>query len=108
MSDFQDFLHSRILRHPTTWIVAAVGGAYGGYDMYLALEAKRAANADVSAAWRWSQHSFDFAMGATMQIVFLMCAVWMVAGLLENANAWIRQLTVFGIYLGINWLGQYL
>jgi hypothetical protein len=35
MSDLKDFLHSRILRNLTTWIVTAIGGAYGGVEMYL-------------------------------------------------------------------------
>lgn len=70
MSDFQDFIHSRVLRHPTTWIVAVVGGIYGGLGMYGIRE------------------------------------VWIIAGLLENANVWIRQVTLVALYLGINWLTQ--
>ena len=105
MSDFRDFVGSRILRNPTTWIAAAIGGAYGGIDM---VKARRVAHAGAASDCLWLHRSFDFCMGATIQIVVLMCTVWMVAGLLEKTNAWIRQSTVFALYLGINWMAKYL
>ena len=107
MSGFKDFLESRILRHPTTWIVAAVGGVYGGLQMYRIREAKRAGGAELNWPWLWLERSVDFLFGATVQVAFLLCAVWMVAGLMEHTNAWVRQITVFVLYLGLNWLAQF-
>lgn len=108
MSDLRDFLHSRVLRNPTTWIVAAVGGIYGGLEMYGIRELKRANGAQLQFPWLWLEQSVDFLLGATIQIVVLLCAVWMIAGLLEDANVWIRQFTVIVLYLGLNWLTQFL
>lgn len=108
MSDFKDFLHSRVLRHPTTWVAAAIGGVYGGLEMYGIREAKRADGAEIQFPWLWLERSVDFAFGATVQVAFLLCAVWMVAGLMADTNVWIRQITVIVLYLGLNWLTQFL
>ena len=108
MPDFQDFRRSKILRHPTTWIVAAIGGAYGGAEMYSIREAKRAAGSELKFPWLWLERSIDVLFGATLQVVFLLCAAWMVAGLLEHTNAWVRQCTVVAIYLGLNLLALFL
>ena len=108
MSDLKDFLHSRVLRHPSTWIVAFVGGCYGGLEMYGIRESKRAAGAELQFPWLWMERCVDFLFGATVQIVFLFCAVWLVAGMMEHANAWIRQVIVISLYLGIIYLSKYL
>ncbi|WP_425397507.1 hypothetical protein [Aeoliella sp.] len=108
MSDFRDFLHSKILRNPTTWIVAVIGGAYGGTELYSIREAKRAAGAEVQFPWLWLERSVDILFGATFQVVFLLCAVWMVAGLMEDSNVWVRQGAVVAIYLGLNYLTTFL
>lgn len=76
--------------------------------MYGIREAKRADGAEIQFPWLWLERSLDFLFGATVQIVFLLCAVWMVAGLLENSNVWIRQIAVVALYLGFNWLTQFL
>jgi hypothetical protein len=108
MSDFQEFIQSRVLRHPTTWIVGLLGAAYGGLAMYGIREAHRAAGTEPQFTWLWLERSVDFLVGAAGQVVFLLCAVWMIAGLLERGNVWIRQVTVVVLYLGLNWLSQYL
>jgi hypothetical protein len=69
---------------------------------------ERAAGAEQHLPWMWLERSTDFLFGAGVQIVFLLCVVWLLAGLMENTNAWIRQTTVVAVYLGINWLAQFL
>ena len=108
MSDFQDFLHSRILRHPTTWLVAIAGGIHGGLARYNIREAKRAAGAELQFSSLWLERSVDVMFGAGFQILLLFWAVWVVAGLMEHTNAWKRQTVVFALYLGFNWLKHYL
>ncbi len=108
MSNLTDFLHSRILRHPTTWIVAFTGAMYGGLQTYGIREAKRAAGAEIQFPWLWLERTVDFAVGASFQVFLLLCAVWIVAGMMEHASAWVRQLTVISIYLGIAFLSYYL
>lgn len=107
-SSLEDFLNSKILRHPTTWIVAAIGGVYGGLRMCGIREAKRAAGTDLRFYWLWLERSIDFLFGAITQVAYFLCAVWMVAGLMEKADAWKRQLACIVLYLGINWLTRYL
>jgi cytochrome c biogenesis protein CcdA len=107
-SNFQDFIHSRVLRHPTTWIVAVLGGVWGGMNMLWIREAHRAAGESMQIPWLWLEQSVDFLFGAAFQLVMLGCAIWFIAGLMENVNPWVRQLTMLVIYLGLNWLSQYL
>lgn len=104
-SSLEDFLNSRILRDRTTWLVAAIGG---GLRMYGIREAKRAAGTDLRFYWLWLERSIDFLFGATTQVAYFLCAVWMVAGLMEKADAWKRQLACIVLYLRINWLTRYL
>lgn len=108
MSNFQEFIHSRILRHPSTWLIGVFGGIWGGINMYTIREAKRAAGEEIYFPWLWLERTIDFAFGASVQIVFLLCAVWALAGLMERANVWIRQLTLLALYLGVIWLSSYL
>jgi hypothetical protein len=108
MSNFRDFIHSRTLRHPTTWLVAATGAIYGGLQMVGVREAKRAAGAEIQLPWLWLERLVDFLMGAGVQLAFLFAAIWLVAGLMEQANVWVRQITVVVLYVGSIWLSQYL
>ena len=101
-------MHTRILRHPTTWAIAVIGGIYGGLEMYSIRELKREGGAEILFPWLWLERSVDFLFGASVQIVYLLCVIWMVAGLMENTNVWIRQITVVVLYLGLNWLAQFL
>ena len=101
MSSFQEFLHSRILRHPTTWFVIALAGGLGGIDMYGRREARRAAGAELQTPWLWLDRIVDAAFGATFEIVLVLCAVWLVAGLFEHSSAWLRQLAFIAAYLVI-------
>ncbi|NLS92087.1 MAG: hypothetical protein GXX96_07890 [Planctomycetaceae bacterium] len=101
MSDFDDFRNTRLLRHPTTWILAAVAGLYGGTNMFLVREEKRAAGAEL----RWSslgvERSVDFVFGAAVEVFLVMCAVWMLAGTAENLGDWKRFGLLLMIYSGI-------
>lgn len=108
MSNFKDFLNTRILRHPTTWIMAVGGGIYGGLDMYWLREAQRAAGAELRLPALWLDRSSDFLFGASFQVVMLLCAVWFLAGLIEELNVWGRQGILLATYLAINLLCLFL
>ena len=105
---FSDFKNSRILRNPTTWIVAVMAAVYGGVEMYGIREAKRAAGEELTFPTLGLERTVDFLFGATCEVGFFLCAVWGVAGLMENANVWLRQLTVVVLYLLITWLARVL
>lgn len=90
MSDFSDFRNSAILRNPSTWNVAMAGFAYGGYDMYAIREIRRAEGTPLQTPWLAADRALDIAFGGTIQVLYLLCAVWMIAGLCENANVWVR------------------
>ncbi len=101
MSDFEDFRHSLLLRHPTTWLLAAVVGVWGGANMYVTREAKRAAGADLHWSSISLERTVDFAFGALVEICLVMCAVWMLAGIVENLSAWRRFAWLLAVYGGI-------
>lgn len=100
MSDLTDFLHSPVLRNPSTWMIGAAGAGYGGFEMYMLREAKREAGAELQFPSLWMERTVDFLFGATCQIVIFLCAVWIVAVLIKHPNVWIRQLAVATVYLG--------
>ncbi|MEM9645883.1 MAG: hypothetical protein AAF989_12905 [Planctomycetota bacterium] len=108
MSDFSDFRNSAILRHPTTWLVALAGFIYGGYNMYAIRELRRAEGTSLETPWLATDRALDVVFGGMVQVAYLMGAVWMIAGFFENASGWIRQSLVVLLYLGLNWLTQYL
>ena len=108
MSDFQDFLHTRIWRNPTTWIVGAAGAIYGGLDMYRIREAHRAAGSALQWHWLWLDRTVDFTFGAGFQLLLLGCSVWLLAGWMENVSAWVRQSLVIALFLGFNWVSKFL
>lgn len=108
MSDYNDFRRSAILRNPSTWMVAIAGFAYGGYDMYTIRELRRTEGTPLQTPWLATDRALDIAFGGTVQVLYLLCAAWMIAGLRENASGWVRQALVISLYLGLNWLTQYL
>src|SRR4051812_5779693 len=107
MSNFQDFLHTRIWRNPTTWIVAIAAAIYGGLDMYWIREGHRARGDALQWHWLWLDQTVDFTFGAVYQLVLLGCSIWLICGWMENSSAWIRQSLVFALFLGLNWLSQF-
>lgn len=107
-TNLHDFVRTRVLRHPTTWLIAAVGASYGGISMLQVREAHRAAVQALQFPWLWLERTLDFSIGAAYQLVVLGCSIWFVAGLMEDMNVWLQQATVFAIYLGLIWFAQYL
>jgi hypothetical protein len=99
MSDFKDFLQTRLFRHPTTYILMIVGAGYGGIEMCRLREAKRDAGASLHWPSLTIERTVDFAVGALMMTAVFFCAVWFLAGLVENLNAWVRQLLLAFAYL---------
>lgn len=99
MSSIQELISSRTIRHPTTWIVAAVAAIYGGLEMYYIREAKRAAGANLQFPWLWLERGVDFLAGAIFQIAFVLAAVWIVAIFMDNVRVWWRQSAVMLLYL---------
>jgi hypothetical protein len=91
-----------------TWIVGLIGAISGGMQMFWIREAHRAAGQAVQFPWLWLEQAVDFLFGAAYQVVLLLCSVWFIAGIMEDANPWLRQITVVAIYLGLNWFSQYL
>jgi hypothetical protein len=108
MSDFKEFARSETIRHPITLCAVAIGGIYGGLDMFWKREAKRAAGEELQFSWLWLDRIVDFLFGATVQVVYCLCAVWVVALLMDKTNVWLRQATLVALYLGFNWLTHYL
>ncbi len=104
MSNYTDFIETRILRHPTTWLTAVIGAVWGGFNMMARHAQHRPVGTDESSMWL--THVGDFVVGAAFQIVFLMSAVWMIAGLMEEKSAWLRQSIVIALYIFVVWLTQ--
>tara|TARA_R110002072_G_scaffold299632_1_gene475546 strand:- start:152166 stop:152492 length:327 start_codon:yes stop_codon:yes gene_type:complete len=108
MSDFQRFIRSRILLHPTTWATALAGGTYGGVEMYHIREGHRAAGSELQFPWLWMDRVVNFSFGAGCQLLFFACAIWAIVDFVDEQNAWIRQASAVAAYLAVNWLRQYL
>ena len=79
--------------------MAAVAGLWGGVEMYLIREAKRAAGDSLNFPWLWLERTVDFAFGAFTQAGLFALCVWFLAGLVEEFDVWIRQglLLVFAL-----------
>jgi len=108
MSDFKDFLRTRLFRHPTTWLLIVGAGVYGGVEMYQIRAAKRAAGQDLDWPPLGMERNVDFAFGAFIQVVVVLCSVWILAGLVENLNVWLRQLLLVIVYLLFVLLWQFM
>jgi hypothetical protein len=108
MSDLKDFLNSKLLRHPATWLLVAGAGTYGGIEMLQIREANRAAGAALHWPYLWMEQSVDFAFGALVQILFVMCALWAVAGWSERYSTWLQLGLLTAIYLGLVGLRYFL
>ncbi|PQO26248.1 hypothetical protein [Blastopirellula marina] len=100
--DIEDFFRTRILRHPTTWLFAAIGFAYGGYSNFSLRESRRAAGEPLQTASLMTDRLLDITLGGTVQVILLLIAIYVVAGLLEKTNVWLRQSVVLAIYVGSN------
>lgn len=108
LSDYNDFKHSPILRHPTTWLFAAGIAIHGAINMYLIREAHRANGAPLQLGWLWVDRTVDVVFGAAVPIVSLLAVIWMVAGIIDNLHVWVRQLLVVTLYFGILLAFKYL
>lgn len=84
------------------------GFTYGGHNMYAIREIRRGEGTPLQTPWLLTDRVLDIAFGGTIQVLYLLCAVWVIAGLLEDASVWVRQAIVVLLYLGLNWLTQYL
>ena len=66
--------------------------------MYRTREFKRAAGQELHWPTLGIGRTVDFTFGASIQVAVVLCAVWILAGLVENLNVWLRQLLLVIVY----------
>lgn len=108
LSNYTDFKHSPILRHPTTWLFAAGIAIHGAIKMYFIREAHRANGIPLQFGWLWLDRTVDVFFGGFLPILCLLAVIWMVSGIIDSFNVWVRQILVVALYFGLLLANEYL